>query len=98
MENGHWLLWDLLLAVSDMEDEMLGWYQSCAVDMKSRRNKYVSFKPFLSVFIPISPESVLGVDGASSLSGDGGVGYYSMLPFMALLPNPTRGIISTDMI
>lgn len=73
MENGHWLLWDLF-TVSGMEDEMLGWHQHCPVDVKGRRHKYVSFKPFFSLFIPISPESVPAVGGASSLSGDAAVG------------------------
>lgn len=88
MENGHWLLWDLLFAVSDLEDEMLGWHQPCPVDVKCRRNKYVSFKPFFSGFIPISPD----VGGASSLFEDGGVGYYSVLPFMSgSAPHPNQG-------
>lgn len=75
MENGHWLLWDLLFTASSMEDEILGWHQPCPVDVKGRRHKYVGFKPFFSVFIPISLESVPDVGGGSSLYGDGAVGY-----------------------
>lgn len=91
-ENGHWLLWGLLFTVSDVEDEMLGWHQPCPVDVKCTRNEYVSSKSFFSVFVSISPESVPAVGGASSLSGDGAVGYYSLLPFMSVsAPHPNQG-------
>lgn len=92
MEDGHWLLWDLLFTVSGVEEELLGWHHPCPIDVKSRRHIYVSFKPFFSVFIPISPESVPAVGGASSLSGDGAVGYQSVLPFMSeSAPHPKQG-------
>ena len=71
---------------------MLSWHQACLVDVKCRRSKYVSFKPFFSELISISPESVPGMGRASYLSGDGAVGYYTVLPFTSVsAPHPIHG-------
>lgn len=71
---------------------MLSWHQAYPVDVKCRRNKYVSFKPFFSELISISPVSAPGVSTASCLSGDGAVGYYSVFPFTSVsAPHPIQG-------
>jgi len=60
---------------------MLSWHQACPVDVKCRKNKYVSFKPYFSEIISNSPASVPDMGRTSYLSGDEAVGYCTVLPF-----------------